>query len=376
MTTILHIIIGLDIGGAELMLKRLVESHRGNPAYRHSVISLTADGKVGAQLRKMGIEVRALGMSSPFGILRALWQLVRVIRAQRPDVVQTWMYHADLIGGIAARLAGNRHVIWGIRCCAIPQGRMSATQAVVSLCSWTSRFLPQVIVCCAESARAVHAERGYDRTKMVVIPNGYDLTRFDAAPGRRGQMRAAFGFHDDDIVVGIIGRYDPLKDYKNFVDAAAVVASGNAHVKFLMVGRGVDPENDELRRWLAEGKLAQKVVLAGERDDIPDCLAAMDLFCLSSAKEGFPNVVCEAMAMKVPCVVTDAGDAAAIVADTGIVVRPRDPAALAAALQKMAEKGAAERARLGRQSRLRVEQNYSMEIAAARFEAVYDEVSY
>ena len=368
---VLHIIIGLNVGGAELMLKRLVESHHGNPNYRHSVISLTTVGKVGSQLREMGVEVRALGMRSPLDIPRVLWQLVRVIHADRPDIVQTWMYHADLLGGLAARLAGNCHVIWGVRCSAIPQSGVSATQLVVSICTWMSHFIPKVIVCCAESARVAHAEKGFDQSKMVVIPNGYELSQFNSNPMRRQQARSAFWFGDDDVVVGIVGRFDLLKDYKNFVLAATIVAAKVNHVKFLMVGRGVDSENNELKGWLLESGFAHKFVLAGERSDVPDCLAATDIFCLSSSKEGFPNVVCEAMAMNVPCVVTDAGDAAEIVADTGIVVAPRDSVALAGALQSMISMGMDERLRLGGLARLRIEKNYSIEIASARFAALY-----
>lgn len=371
---VLHIIIGLNVGGAELMLKRLIKSHQGNPNCHHSVISLTLVGKVGAQLQEMGVEVRALGMRSPLDIPRVLWQLVRGIRAGRPDIVQTWMYHADLLGGMAARLAGNRRVIWGVRGSAIPKGQL-ATRLVVTLCSWLSRLLPRVIVCCAESARLAHAEKGYDKSKFVVIPNGYDLSHFNRNSILRQQARATFGFSNDDVVVGIIGRFDPLKDHRNFVLAATIVASKVNHVKFLMIGRDIDLENQVLKAWLTEGGFAHKFVLMGELSNIPECLAAMDIFCLSSFKEGFPNVICEAMAMNVPCVVTDAGDAAEIVSDTGIVVAASDASALADALQTMISKDIFERLHLGELARLRIEKNYSIEIASSRFENLYKQVA-
>lgn len=371
---ILHIIIGLDIGGAELMLKRLAESHQGNAKFQHTVISLTDIGKVGKQLQTIGVEVHALGMRSPMDIPRVLWQLVQMMRTPRADIVQTWMYHADLLGGLAARLAGNQNLVWGVRCSAIPQRGISATRIVVSLCSWLSRLLPCAIVCCAESARVAHAEIGYDQSKMRVIPNGYNLSQFNRTATLRQQARSAFGLGDGDAVIGIVGRFDPLKDHGNFVHAAAVVASKVPHVKFLMVGQDIDSANVALNGWLAETGCADKFVLAGARDDIPDCLSAMDVFCLSSSKEGFPNVVCEAMAMRVPCVVTDAGDAAEIVADTGIVVAPHNSAALAEAMQTMICKSASERIHLGELARCRIEENYSIEIAAARFEKLYEQV--
>jgi glycosyltransferase involved in cell wall biosynthesis len=371
----MHVITGLDVGGAELMLKRLIEAHHGNANYRHVVISLITIGKVGQQLQALGVEVQAMGMRSPLDIPVVVWQLVRLIRATRPDIVQTWMYHADLIGGLAARLAGNRNVVWGVRCTAIPQRVPSTTHLVVSLCSWLSRLLPSVIVCCAESVRVVHAEKGYDQKKMVVIPNGYDLKHFNKNPMLRRKARAAFGIGDDEVVVGTVGRFDPLKDYRNFVRSAMVLASQVERLKFLMVGPGMHSGNKVLWAWLADSESVHKFVLAGESNDIPGCLAAMDVFCLSSSKEGFPNVVCEAMAMNVPCVVTRAGDAAEIVADTGIVVAPDDSKVLTEALRMMLSKGPTERLRLGELARLRIEKHYTIEIASARFEAIYEKLT-
>jgi glycosyltransferase involved in cell wall biosynthesis len=375
LTNVMHIITDLDVGGAEMTLQRLVKGHYGKSDYRHVVISLKGIGKIGRQLQDLGIEVRALNIRSLLEFPRAIRQLVKWIRVSRPDAVQTWMYHADLLGGLAARFAGNRPVIWSVRCTAIPQRGYSATRMVVTLCSWLSRFVPAVIVCCAESARLVHIKKGYDRTKMVVISNGYDLQAFHSDSALRMRARAAFGFAEDDVVVGTVGRFDPLKDYRTFVLSAAILAPNFERVKFLMVGREIDEGNQSLRAWIAESGLADKFVLAGERDDIPGCLAAMDLFCLSSVAEGFPNVVCEAMAMKVPCVVTDVGDAAKIVADTGIVVMARSQSALAAGLEDMLLKGSAARLRLGEMARRRIEENYSIETVAAKFETIYDQLT-
>jgi glycosyltransferase involved in cell wall biosynthesis len=265
-------------------------------------------------------------------------------------------------------------VIWGVRGSAIPQSGPSMTKTVVNLCSRMSHLLPDAIVCCAESARVAHAKKGYDQSKMIVIANGYMLDYFNRNRVRRQQTRVDFGFSDDDVVIGIVGRFDPLKDYKNFVRAATLVASNITYVKFLMIGRGIDAENNELKDWLDESDLAHKFVLAGERSDVPDCLSAMDIFCLSSLKEGFPNVVCEAMAMSVPCVATDAGDAAEIVADTGIVIATSDSIALAGALQSMINIGVVERSRLGWLARLRIEKNYAIEITSSRFESLYKQL--
>ncbi len=356
------------------MLKRLIESHHRNFDYQHSVIALTQSGKVGKQLQALGVEVRELHMISWLDIPRVLWQLVRLILAERPDIVQTWMYHSDLLGGLAAVLAGNKRVIWGIRGSDIPQRGLSSTQIVVTVCSWLSFILPRVIVCCAESARVAHVLKGYEKKKLVVIPNGYELSNFNWNPALRRLARSSFKFRDTDIIIGIVGRFDPLKDHENFIRAAAVVASKVERVKFLMIGRDIDSSNIKLNRWIDESGFADKFLLIGERSDVPECLAALDIFCLSSFKEGFPNVVCEAMAMNVPCVVTNVGDAADIVSNLGIVVSSRDSIALANALLLMIDKGFDERARLGKMARIRIEKNYSIKIASSKYEEIYKKI--
>ena len=351
---VMHVIVGLSIGGAEMMLKRLIEHQHKSSSCLHFVVSLTDIGKVGLLLQGKGVDVEALGMRGFFDIPRVLWRLARIMRSKRPDIIQTWMYHADFLGGLAAWIVGNPRVIWGVRCTEIPQRRVSTTGLIVFISSLLSWFVPRKIVCCAEAAQIAHSRKGYDNTKMVVIPNGYDLDCYNSSPEFRQKSREAFGFTNEDIIVGIVGRFDPLKDHKNFIRAATLAATNVSKLKFLMVGRGIDSKTVTLDLWLKESGISHKFILAGERNDIPSCLAAMDVFCLSSSDEGFPNVVCEAMAMKVPCTVTDAGAASEIVGSTGIVVAPKDSCALAEALETMINLGASERSRLGELARERV----------------------
>lgn len=372
---VLHVIVDLEVGGAELMLKRLIESHQSSSDFRHTVVSLTGVGKIGQQLQLRGVDVQSLGMRSAVGIPRVLWQLIRLVREVRPHIVQTWMYHANLLGGVAAHIAGSRRVIWSLRGSTIPQKGISMTRIVVIVGSWLSSLIPNMIVCCAESVRVAHAQLGYDLSKLIVIPNGYDLEHFSNHAELRQQARSAFGFGEDDVVVGIVGRFDPLKDYRNFVLAAAMLASRIEHVKFLMVGRGIDSTNTLLMGWLATSGFIEKFVLTGERNDIPACLAAMDIFCLSSRSEGFPNVVCEAMAMNLPCVVTDVGDAAEIVSKTGIVVPRGDPNTLAIGLWAMIEKGRAEWIRLGELARRQIEKRYAIANVSIQYESLYKQIS-
>lgn len=371
MTHVMHVITDLDCGGAEMMLKRLVEAEKEGGAYRHTVVSLKGIGKVGPQLEELGVKVTALEMHSAAGFASAVWRLARQMRREQVDIVQTWMYHGNLVGGLAARFAGKRRVIWCVHSTAIPQSRFSPTGVVVWLGARLSRALPETIVCCAVSAREAHERKGYDAAKMTVVPNGYDLRAFSPSAELRERARAGFGFKEEELVVGTVGRFDRLKDYPNFLRAASALCAGGSRVRFLMVGRGLEAGNGELGGWLSESGVGERFVLAGERQDAATCLAAMDVFCLSSLAEAFPNAVCEAMAMKVPCVVTDVGDAARIVGETGEVVAAGDAADLEAGLRRMLEKDAGERARLGDLARERIAANYSMASVAAQFEAIY-----
>lgn len=369
-----HIIVGLDIGGAELMLKRLLESYCVEVTCRHTVISLTTIGKVGQQLQALGIDVQALGMRNAFCLPRVLWQLARRIRASHPNIVQTWMYHADLLGGLAARLAGNRSVIWGIRTTEFTTGGSRATAAVRKVCAWLSWWVPHSIVCAAEASRRAHVTAGYDAARMVVIPNGFDLPRLVATTDERIALRAWCGFDANNVVVGSLGRFNRDKDQENFVRAAGRLAQQNAQVRFLLVGRDLDAGNIELESWITQTGYADRFVLLGERTDVPVCLAAMDIFCLSSRTEGFPNVVGEAMAMALPCVVTDVGDAAILVSDTGVVVPKEDFVALALGLSKVLEMTVGARQQLGQQAKSRIHAEFTMERARERFETLYRQI--
>ncbi len=371
---ILHAIIGLNVGGAELMLKRLIESHQGNHKYRHTVISLTGVGTVGQQLRADGIEVVALGMNSLWDIPRVLLHLVRFIRTSQPDVVQTWMYHADLLGGIAARFAGNRHVIWGIRTTEVTAGGSRATAFVRKLCAWLSSFVPHTVVCAAEASRRSHIAVGYDASRMIVVPNGFDLARLQATPAQRDVLRLQCGFDQDLAVIGYLGRFHPAKDQENFVRTAGMVAQKYRNVRFLMVGRDLNANNALLTKWINATGHPDRFVLLGERPDVPACLSAMDIFCLSSRTEGFPNVVAEAMAMGLPSVVTDVGDAAMLLAGNGVVVPKEDSQALALGLEQLLQMPPQTRHLIGQKAKERMHAEFSLDRAREQFEAVYQRV--
>lgn len=372
---VLHVIIGLDVGGAELMLQRLVKSSLEDKSQRHTVVSLSNLGTLGPQLRADGIEVITLGMKSFLDVPLASWRVASIIRRRCPDIVQTWMYHADLIGGLAARWAGNRAVIWGIRTTEVNSRGSRATSVVRQVCARLSRFVPHAIVCAANASRKSHVAVGYDATRMIVVPNGFDTARLVVSKEQRAGLREACGFDAEHIVIGSLGRFHSDKDQKNFVAAAGLLAARHAHVRFLMVGRDLDQQNPELGAWIAETGYQDRFVLLGERRDVPLCLSAMDIFCLSSRTEGFPNVVGEAMCMELPCVVTDVGDAAFLLGDAGLVVPKEDAAALARGMEELVGIGRQERQALGQKAKARILAEFSMQRAFERFTCLYKKIA-
>lgn len=368
---ILHVLPDLGVGGAELMMKRLVESHLGDPRYEHRVVSLRSIGPVGAMLQAKGVGVEALGLQGAAGVVPTLLRLLRIIRSARPDIVQTWMYHSDLLGGLAARLAGCPRVVWGVRASDIHVGVAPSTRLIRRLCARLSSRVPTKIVYVAEAARRIHEQLGYSRDKGVVIPNGFLVP--ESVPDA-GDVRRKLGIPTCAFVIGAAGRFNALKDFETFVRAAGLCIGSHADVHVIMAGRGLTADNIELAGWVAETGHADRFKLLGERSDLPDILASLDLFCLSSLQEGFPNVPGEAMAVGVPCVVTDAGDAALLVGDTGLVVSPADHSALAAALGAMIRMPREERRERGRRARARIVRCFSMEAIQSRFEHLYGEL--
>jgi glycosyltransferase involved in cell wall biosynthesis len=371
---IVHIIVGLGVGGAELALKRLVEAHKDSPNYCHYVISLTSTGDVGMQLQALGVEVQALGMRRALDMPFILWNLTRMLRTMQPTIVQTWMYHADLLGGLAARMAGIRCVVWGIRTTNVDASGSRATAIVRLVCASLSHYVPHTIVCVAQAARKSHLAIGYDASRMVVIPNGFDLLRLHATAEQRQALRNHCHFKNGALVIGFLGRFHPDKGQHNFVQAAVLLAKKNENVRFLMVGRDLDASNLQLNRWISDTGYKSRFVFLGERADVPICLAAMDVFCLSSQTEAFPNVVAEAMAMGLPCVVTDVGDAAMLVADTGIVVPKENPEGLAIGMGQLLAMPYEARQLLGQKAKSRIQTVFSMTRCTERYEAVYQNV--
>lgn len=358
---IVHIITGLNNGGAEAVLYRLCTNDNQN---QHAVISLMGLGKYGPLLTDKGIDVYTLDMPQGKVTFSGLLKLYRLIKEQKPDVVQTWMYHADLIGGVIARLAGVKNVFWNIRQTSLEKGLTSrATVYVAKICAFLSYFVPKKVICCANKASEYHIALGYQNNKMVVIGNGYELNSLAENPDLGLAIRTEFLLKKNDLVFGMVGRYDPAKDHNNLLLSLSHLKSKNVDFKCLLVGKFLSAENKELFNRLTQLGLLNNIILLEQRTDIPAVMNAMDVHLLSSYSEAFPNVLAEAMACGTPCVTTDVGDAELIVGNTGWVVPPRDPEALAVAIEAAVNerKSSAKWQARKETARQRIVENFSVE---------------
>lgn len=368
---ILHLITGLSTGGAEMMLYKLL-SATDRIRFKPVVISLTDIGPVGEKIQAMGVPVHALGMSRGVPNPAGIFTLARWLWQAKPDLIQTWMYHADLVGGLAARFAGNIPVVWGIHHSNLDsEGNKRTTIWTVKTCARFSHWLSVKIVCCSEASRRVHTPLGYDPDRMVVIPNGFDLNLFKPDLEGGDLVRQELGIHKDTILVGMAGRFDPQKDHLNFIKAAVLLQKDIPDVEFLLCGDDITWENQKLSKWIDGTGLSKYFHLLGRRNDIPGIMTALNIGSSSSYGEGFSNVVGEAMACGTPCVVTDVGDSALIVGDTGIVVPPKDPDAMSLAWKKLIKIGKDKRQKLGHDARLRIRENCSLPAVVKRYEELY-----
>jgi glycosyltransferase involved in cell wall biosynthesis len=366
---IFHLIVGLEVSGAELMLFRLVSAL---PKHKNIIISLTSIGPVGNRLIDAGQTVHTLDLRL-LTFCHSLYKLWRLIRAYRPDVIQTWMYHSDLLGGILGRLAGVRNIVWNVRNTEIPQGAWSLTGIVVRLCAVFSHFIPRVIVCCAYAGLERHASLGYCRDRMVVIPNGYETQNLQEVLQSKFSVRAMYGISQTAFVVGIVGRFDRLKGFDIFIETAGLMVDRcPSELLFIMSGRSLDEKNTTLSALIQNKGRQAQFKLMGEQKDVAEIMVALDVLCMASRSEGFPNVVAEAMLMQIPCVVTDVGDARIIVGQTGRVVLPGKPDVLADALLEIESMNEIQRRQMGHDARERIVMNYDIKIISQSYAEIYD----
>lgn len=374
MIKITHVITNLAIGGAEIALENLID-RLPSEKFENSVISLMELDTVGERLKRKGIKVTALGMCRGLPSPRAFIRLVRILKKEKPDIMQTWLYHADLASVLASFFIKPVPLLWNIRCVDMLGGKkLTPLYPVMKLLSWFSGR-PKAVVINSEAGRSFHENFGYKPEKLIVIQNGIDADKFQPSVKMREDMRNNLGLDNSAQLVGLVGRYDAIKGFDVFLDAVLLLKKDFPQLRIALAGEGTGKENGELEEMIEQRGLSDITTRLGVVESMQALYPAFDIFTSASLSEGFSNVTAEAMACGVPCVVTDVGDSAHIIGDTGFPVPAGDYKKLAENLKRMLLMTADELADLGNRARLRILEKFSPQSAIAKYEDLYTQTA-
>lgn len=369
---ILHIIPELGIGGAEGMLLRLIGSKKS--AEEHVLISLRRDDKNADRFLSLGIKVYFLNMSF-FPSPRVIWSCFRIIKQERPSLVSTWLYLGDLVGTLSCLFLKNAPpIIWNIRCSDAQDKDWRLPRWMVSKLLSILSPLADKIVCNSQKGIDYHKRIGYQNKHWYLVPNGFDTELYKPNTKAREELRRELGIPLDAHVIGIVARYDRLKDYPTFLTAAKEFQIKRPQTHFVLVGEGIAATNAALAPYLKEFVSLEKVHLLGKRADVANLLSAFDIFTLTSLSEGFPNVIGEAMATEVFCVATDVGASKEILGETGYLIQPQNINQLKDAWEKALTMPASERLKQRAESRKRIQERYSLANIIKSYRNIYLEM--
>jgi glycosyltransferase involved in cell wall biosynthesis len=369
---IVFLIPSLDIGGAQRQLVELADGlHRSQ--WQVKVLTFYGGGELEADLRERGVPLEVLNKRGRWDLVAFSYRLLRTLRKERPDVLHGYLGTANLLSVLIKPWVPKLRIVWGVRASNVDFASYDWLAGLTFRVSCRLARFADLIICNSVSGRDFHAGKGYPATRMVVIPNGIDTARFKPDPLARGDVRREWGAANDQLLIGLIGRLDPMKDHPTFLRAAARFRDRH-DVRFVCIGGGSESYSSMLRRMATELGLDSSLTWVGARTDMPRVYNALELALSSSSwGEGFPNVIAEAMATGVPCVVTDVGDSRVAVGDDGWVCRPHDPADLARAIES-AISSRSELAAVGERARERVGTEFSTERLVATTAQHLDEI--
>lgn len=372
--SVLHIITTLDTGGAEMMLYKLSETFNSNLISNY-VVGMTELGSIGKQIQASGTPVICLGFKRGKASFSGMIKLIKILLKINPDVVQTWMYHANILGLFGAKLFTKAKVVWNIRATVRKNSEYKKLTLVALYLGRLLSRMPDAVVFNSQAGVRDHRKLGFRPKATIYIPNGFDLNLFQPNNSIRNEMRRKLSIPEKTLCVGLFGRFEPIKDFRTFFKAAWHINQQLHDIQFILCGEIGDKNRPVLKAWIDEFHLEQIMRPLGSRSDVHKIMPAMDTVVSSSKSEGFSNVIGEAMACGIPCVVTDVGDSAAIVGSTGKVVPAQNPFEMAQAVIDLLTKSQKQREALGIQARKKIETHYSLEHITKRYESLYRQMA-
>lgn len=358
---VVHLITSLGLGGAERQLKALVTDPEKS-ILENVIVSMKDEGAIGKQLAgQPGVYIYCLNLHKS---ILGLWKLYKILRSERPDILLTWLYHADFLGIIIGKLARVPHIVWNVRCSNMDLTQYSwRTTLIVKILKYLSP-LPDAIITNSHAGRVFHTKLGYKSKRWVRIPNGIDTDYFKTDKASGLKLRQSLDIPKDAIVVGMLGRVDPMKDYPTFLKAMLKISRTYKNVFSIVAGKDTDTA-----KWPI---LPPRMIRLGTWEKVPEFLNALDVMVLSSAfGEGFPNVIGEALACGIPAITTNVGDAALIVQNQAQIVPSGDVEKLFLALKEMLALSSKARIAIGQEGRERILTSYSLSIMRKRYTSFY-----
>ena len=301
--------------------------------------------------------------------------LYNLIRKLKPDIVHTWMYQADLFGGIISKLAGVKIIYWNIRNSSLISGTSISTRSIGFLNSFFSYLIPNKIILVSENSRIYHSSLGYSNSKMLVIPNGYDVSLYTTNIFIKDKIKKELNISSNSIVIGSIGRYNLYKDHVTFIKSALRVLDiikKDFNIKFVLIGKNITKENNIIFSLIKNTKFKDNFILLGEQKDIIDYYSLFDIFCLHSISEAFPNVLAEAMCSGLPCISTNVGDVSLMLDDKFCIVPPNNTIKLSNSLIKLINLAKNDLDNIGFQNKLKISSEYSIELFYNNYNQIYN----
>ena len=363
---IFFLIRSLSIGGTERQLIELVKGLDSNH-FDITVGLFYNEGALIEEIKSMPwIHVVSLNKSGRWDIIRFVLRFIKLLKSLQPDILYSFLPDANIAGLIAGRLSGVKRVVWGVRASNMDVSRYDwLARMSLRLSAFLSKF-PDAIIVNSHAGKEFHRGIGYSTNRMMIIPNGICTDRFKPDYSAGLKVRDEWGIDEETITIGLIGRLDPMKDHATFLRAVKIFNQEGCSVRFVCIGDGKGPCKSEIHSLCRTLGLNGSLIWAGERYDMTAVYNAMDIVTSSSFSEGFPNVIGEAMACGVPCVVTDVGDSAIIVGETGIIVPPKDPQALADGWRSMLKHLDDKSYSIKEKTRARMVSHYNCEIFIQR----------
>ena len=321
---ILHIISNLQQGGAERVLFNLVTSDKLN---KHIIVSLGELGFYGYKLKKLNYIVYSINFNKNKFNFFKYYSLFSLIKKHKPNIVQTWMYHADFIGGIFAKLLGIKKIIWGLRNSALDKKKINyITRVIIYINSKLSYYIPTHIVSCSKVAIIDHENIGYNSKIFLHIPNGF-YTNIKTPETIINNLYSKYNIDQTYLTFSNFARWDEQKDHRNLLNAFKIFKM-NFKKKWVLflAGKNIDSYNPSLMKLIIDYNLKDNIILLGKIDNVFEYFSIININILASQYgEGFPNIIAEGMISGVPCISTNIGDSNLIIQNSGWIVEPKNP---------------------------------------------------